>query len=358
MSTILEYKCPCCDGKIEFDSTLQQMKCPYCDNTFEVETLKEFDEELNSAQPDEMNWEVEQGENWSGDGLKLYVCDACGGEIAAEETTGASSCPYCDNPIVIKGSFAGGLKPDFVIPFKLDKNAAMNALSEHLKGKKLLPKVFKQQNRIEDIKGLYVPFWMFDADADAQIRYRATKIRSWSSGNSDYTETSYYAVIRKGNLSFETVPVDGSAKMDNDLMESIEPFDFSGAVNFQTAYLSGYLADKYDVSAEECQPRANERIKYSTEQAFKATTGQYTTVETQSCNVQLHNGKTRYGLLPVWVLTTNWNGNKYTFAMNGQTGKFVGNLPVDKGIYWKYFLGIGAAAAAIAYGIMFLIHLL
>ena len=358
MSTILEYKCPCCDGKIEFDSTLQQMKCPYCDNTFEVETLREFDEELNSAQPDDMSWEVEQGENWSGDGLKLYVCDSCGGEIAAEETTGASTCPYCDNPVVIKGSFAGGLKPDFVIPFKLDKNAAMNALNEHLKGKKLLPKVFKQQNRIEEIKGLYVPFWMFDADADAQMRYRATKIRSWSSGNKDFTETSYYAVIRKGNLSFETVPVDGSKKMDNDLMESIEPFDFSGAVNFQTAYLSGYLADKYDVSAEECQPRANERIKFSTEQAFRATTGQYTTVETQSCNVQLHNGKTRYGLLPVWVLTTNWNGNKYTFAMNGQTGKFVGNLPVDKGIYWKYFFGIGAVAAAVAYGIMFLIHLL
>lgn len=361
MATLLEYKCPCCNGKLEFDSTLQQMKCPYCDNTIEVEALKELDAELSAEQPDSMPWQTDAGGEWGAgeaDGLKVYVCESCGGEIAADETTGASTCPYCDSPVVMKGNFAGSLRPDCLIPFKLSKEQAVAALNEHLKGKKLLPKVFKQQNHIEEIKALYVPFWLFDAKATASMRYKGEKIRTWSSGNKSYTETSHFALIRKGSIKFETVPVDGSTKVDNDLMESIEPFDFRQAQDFQTAYLSGYLADKYDVSDEQCVERANERIRYSTEQKFEETTRDFVGVTKQSGSIQLSEGKTRYALCPVWLLTTKWNGETFTFAMNGQTGKFVGNLPTDKGIFWKYFFGIGAVTAVLAYAVMFLIHLL
>ena len=351
MAVIQEYKCPCCGGAVEFNSSTQNMKCPYCDSEFDIETLKSYDEQLNNAQLDEMNWDTQAGSEWENgetDNLKTYTCKSCGGEIVGDDTTAATACPYCGNPVVLMGQFSGDLKPDYVIPFKLDKNVAKAALANHCKGKVLLPKIFKDQNHIDEIKGVYVPFWLFDADVHANLRYKATKVRRWSDSNYNYTETSHFSVFRGGNIGFERVPVDGSSKMPDDLMESIEPYDFKDAVDFQTAYLAGYLADKYDVDAQQSITRANERIKRSTEESFASTVKGYTSVVPEFSNIRLSNSKAKYALYPVWLLNTTYKGQNYLFAMNGQTGKFVGDLPMDKGLFKKYLFTItGAVAAAI-----------
>ena len=361
MSVIQEYKCPCCDGAIEFDSNLQKMKCPYCDTEFDVETLISYDKELKNEPKEKMEWDSSVGGEWTDgeeDGLKVYVCNSCGGEIVGDETTAATSCPFCGNPVVMMGQLSGSLKPDYVIPFKLDKKAAVEALKRHYKGKWLLPKTFKDENHIDEIKGVYVPFWLFDADADANIRYKATRITMWSDGNYRYTRTSFYSVTRAGEIGFDLIPVDGSSKIDDTLMESIEPFNFDDAVDFQTAYLAGYLADKYDVDAEQSVNRANERIKHSTEEAFARTVVGYNTVLPVSTGIELKNGKKKYALYPVWLLNTTWNGKKYMFAMNGQTGKLAGDLPMDKGAFTRWFMGIAAAVGAAAFGISYLVHIL
>jgi DNA-directed RNA polymerase subunit RPC12/RpoP len=359
MQTLQEYKCPCCGGAIAFDSGIQKMKCPYCDTEFDMETLASYDDGLNGKQ-DNMNWETSAGGEWQEgetDGLRSYVCKSCGGEIVGDENTAATACPFCGNPVVMMGQLSGELKPDFVIPFKLDKKAAKAGLQKHLTGKRLLPKIFKDQNHIDEIKGIYVPFWLFDTEADAQVRYRATKVRTWSDSDYDYTETSHFLARRGGSIAFENVPVDGSSKMADDLMESIEPYNFADAVDFQTAYLAGYFADKYDVTAEQSVERANERVKRSTEEAFASTVQGYATVTTESSNIELHGGKAKYALYPVWLLNTTWNGNKYTFAMNGQTGKFVGDLPVDKAAARKWTLGLTAVCSVAAYAVIWLLHI-
>ncbi|MBQ3094092.1 MAG: hypothetical protein IJC52_02875 [Clostridia bacterium] len=361
MATLQEYKCPCCGGAIEFNSASQKMKCPYCDTECEMETLAAYDNDLQNAGEDNMTWETAAGSEWQEgetEGLRVYQCQSCGGEIVGDETLAATSCPYCDNPVVMKGQFAGALKPDYVIPFKLDKKAAIAALKNHYEGKRLLPKVFKDQNHIEEVKGVYVPFWLFDADADAHIRYKASRVRSWSDSNYNYTETSYFAVTRGGQIGFERVPVDGSSKIEDALMESIEPFDFSQAVDFQTAYLAGYLADKYDVDAEQSIERANDRIRKSTEQAFANTVQGYTSVIPESTNVSLANGVAKYALYPVWLLTTKRNGQLFTFAMNGQTGKLVGDLPLDKAAYKKWLFGLAGGIAAAVFAASYLLWLL
>ena len=356
--TLLEYKCPCCGGAIEFDAKLQKLKCPYCDTEFETETLKHYDDELKQDAPESMEWESLGGGEWKdgeADGLRSYICNSCGGEIVTDDTTAATACPYCGNPVVMAGNLSGSLRPDYVIPFKLDKKAAKEALKNHYKGKILMPKAFRDENRIDEIKGVYVPFWLFDADSDASIRYRATRLRHWRSGDYAYTETSHFALIRAGEISFERVPVDGSSKMADDLMESIEPFDFSEAVDFQTAYLAGYLADKYDVTAENSIERANDRIRTSTEQTFRTTTVGYTSVIPEHSSIKLNNGKAKYALYPVWILNTVWNGKPYVFAMNGQTGKFVGDLPLDKGAFVKWLIGLGLGISAVAFGLLTLL---
>ena len=361
MAALQEYKCPCCGGAIEFNSTLQKMKCPYCDTEFEMETLAAYDETLKNQSASEMNWETIAGNQWQDgetDGLCTYVCKSCGGEIVGDENTAATSCPYCDNPVVLTGRLSGSLKPDLVIPFKLDKKAAKAALKKHYSGKRLLPKVFRDENHIDEIKGIYVPFWLFDAGAEAQIRYKATRVRSWSDADYNYTETSFFAVTRGGTIDFADVPVDGSTKMADDLLESIEPFDLSEAVDFQTAYLAGYLADKYDVDAEQSIQRANERIRKSTEDAFAATVQGFVTVTPEATGIRLENGTVTYALLPVWILNTNWNGQKYTFAMNGQTGKLVGDLPVDKAAYKKWLFGLTGLIGAACFALSWLLWLL
>lgn len=361
MAGIQEYKCPCCGGAIAFDSTVQKMKCPYCDTEFEMETLAGYDSALKEDQPDEMEWEFPGGgsrqENGA-DGLCVYVCKSCGGEIACDENTAAASCLYCGNPVVLTGRLAGGLKPDAVIPFKLDKKAAKAALMAHCEGKRLLPKVFRDENHIDEVRGVYVPFWLFDATAKANMRYRATKLRMWSDDKYDYTETSYFSVSRGGHLKFEKVPADGSTKMPDDVMESLEPYDYSAMTDFQTAYLAGYLADKYDVDEKECEKRVNARIKKSAQEAFDATVKGYAAVTKEAGNIRLKNAKVRYALLPVWLLNTSWNGENYLFAMNGQTGKMVGDLPLDKGAYKRWLFGLTGAIGAALFAALYLIWLL
>lgn len=361
MAAIQEYKCLCCGGAIAFDSTIQRMKCPYCDTEYKMETLADYDSELRNEQADDMSWETRTGDEWSAneaDGLRSYICKSCGGEIVGDENTAATSCPFCGNPVVMMDQFSGSLRPDYVIPFQFDKRAAKEALKKHYMGKRLLPKVFKDENHIDEVKGVYVPFWLFDARADADVRYKASKVRSWSDSQYNYMETSYYAVCRSGSLEFENVPVDGSKKMADDLMESLEPFDFSKAVDFQTAYLAGYLADKYDVNAEQSAERANERIRKSTESAIAATVKGYTTVIKESDSIRLNNSKVKYVLCPIWILNTTWNGQKYLFAMNGQSGKMVGELPLDKGAYKKWLFGLTGVVGAAIYAILFLISIL
>ena len=367
MAVNLDYKCPACGGALEFDSATQKMKCPYCDSVFDVAELQQKDVVLDTQEgdappaempaEDEFNWNADNNESWAENNMSVFVCKSCGGEIVADENTAATSCPYCGNPTVLSGRLSGVLKPNFVIPFKLSKEQAKAKLKEYTAKKRFAPKTFSSENRLEEIKGLYVPFWLFDSNINANVQYEGTKVRTWRDSKYEYTETSFYDIYRRGNMSFLNIPVDGSSKMPDDLMESIEPFNFNEAVDFQTAYLAGYLADKYDVTMEDSIPRANERIKHSAEDTLRETVHGYSTVSPRFSSVQLINGVSKYALYPVWILNTDYKGEKYTFAMNGQTGKFVGNLPVDKGKLFALFAGVFAGTSALVYLICMLLGL-
>lgn len=345
---LLSYKCPCCGAPLTYNSANENMTCNSCGNSFSVETLEKFDQSIQDNS--DYSWgEYEKqsfDENESKD-IRTYICESCGGEIITDATTSATRCPYCDNVQIISGQLSGAFKPDLVIPFKLSKEDAQREYENFCTNKKLLPDLFKKKSRVESITGVYVPFWLFGGGAQADVSYHGTRVAVWSDREYQYTETSHYSILRKGDLKFSQIPVDGSEKIENRFMEAIEPFDLSQARDFSTAYLSGYLADKYDVDAEECKPRANERVKNSTEEIFRETVGTYATLTTEHSNVRIQDGDMKYALLPVWLLTTRYEDKVYTFAMNGQTGKFVGELPVDKKKALTYFLAITAIADAI-----------
>ncbi|MBE7050166.1 MAG: hypothetical protein E7394_05265 [Ruminococcaceae bacterium] len=341
MDAIKNYKCPCCTAPLVFDPQSQNLSCDSCDNKFPLDTIMQMDESTReSGGESKFDWEQYEPRNYEDENtlsLADYSCPSCGAEVSGDDTLGATVCPYCGNSTIVKRQFENSLRPDFIIPFKIDKKQSVKIFEDDFKNAPFLPDAFKDKNKIEEMAGVYVPFWMFDCDCDAAITYNAEMVTAWSDANYNYTKTDYYKLFRSGHIGFENIPVDGSKKTDDTYMEAIEPYNYDDAVNFSGAYLSGYLADKYDVTAQESVKRANERVKNSATDAFADTTGRYSTVFPETSKVGFSNGKIRYSLLPVWMLNIRYMDKMYKFMVNGQTGKVVGEYPVDKGKKWKYF---------------------
>ena len=335
--SMIVYKCPCCGADIQFEAGTDHLTCMYCDNTYEIDTLVNYEKGLSQQKPENFSWKDYDNNSGNGDWqegelnrLHSFKCAHCGGEIIGDTSTMASTCPYCDNPVVINETVDGVMRPDFIIPFKKGRKAVDTAYKKFISKKVLLPKSFKTEHHIQSIKGIYVPFWLFDADSSGDGHFRATKVKHWSDSEYYYTKTEHYSVVRTADMSFEKVPVDGSVKMDDTLMESLEPFNYDMAVDFNTAYLAGYFADRYDVDVTHSIGRANDRIRNSTEEMLRSTIKGYSTVVTESVNVQIQEGDIHYALMPVWIANTEYRGKNYMFAMNGQSGKVVGTLPIDK----------------------------
>lgn len=342
--SVLEYKCPCCNAGLTFGEEAQKMTCEYCDNTFELDAVKAYNDTVIQESADAFNWDDGQhNASWSAEeqeSVFVFTCPSCGGEILTDENTAATFCPYCDNPTVMPGRLSGGLKPDAVIPFKVTKDDAKTAFQKLCKGKPLLPKMFTQEHRIERITGVYVPFWLYDCDSALDGRYNATRVHHWSDSRYNYTRTEHFLLTRNASASFTNIPMDGSSKMDNTIMESIEPFDYTQMVDFDTAYLSGFLADKYDVESHTGQERIQQRVGKTMDDYLQNTFLGYATVVPASRNLRVSHSKAKYVLLPVWMLTTRYRDKLYTFAMNGQTGKMTGNFPVCPKRSALWFSGI------------------
>ena len=372
-SMVTNYKCPACTGPLHFVGDSGRLECEYCGSSFSVEEIEaqqaqaeqqaqsafQQNEQAQAAAAQDLpeGWDTSDlGGQWGAEaeGMRAYNCPSCGAELICDETTAATSCPYCGNPTIVPGQLGGTLKPDYVLPFKLDKAAAVAALKKHYQGKRFLPRSFTAGNHIEEVKGVYVPFWLFDGRAYADAGYEATRSHSRRQGDYQITSTEHFSIHRSGSVDFEKVPVDGSSKMPDDLMDSIEPYDYSELKPFSTAYLPGYLADKYDVTAEQSSDRADQRCSASVLDLLRGTVQGYETVIPVHEEVRLQRGKVHYALMPVWLLSTKWSGKNFLFAMNGQTGKLVGDLPVDKGRFWATFAMIAAPIAAVIAAVLFL----
>ena len=347
---ILEYECPCCGAALVFGADTQKMTCQYCDNTFDLDTVKAFEESKNPQTLPQEHWESSESSQWSQgeqEDVVTYTCQSCGGELITDQQTAATFCPYCGNPTVLPGRLSGGVKPDAVIPFQTSKEDAQKAFLELCKGKPLLPKDFTAKHRLEKITGIYVPFWLYECESGFDGRYKATRLHHWSDSEYNYTRTEHYLLTRSAQAGFINIPMDGSSKMDDAIMESIEPFDFSKLTDFDTAYLSGYFADKYDVASETGHERVRQRVSATMDDQISPTLITYSTAIPTSKQITVTHGKAKYVLLPVWMLYTKYEGKDYLFAMNGQTGKMTGTFPICAKRSWVWFGGIAGAAAVV-----------
>ena len=334
-STSVDHKCPNCSAKLNFNIELQKWKCDYCDSQF---TLEELQKRLNNAATSKKNDDndlVVDDDNT----YVQYNCPDCGAEIIADEQTSATFCIYCGNTAILKNKLAGKFKPDYIIPFKKTEEDARNAFKTISKGKPFTPKSFISNANIEKIRGVYIPFWLYDIWLKGTVKISATKVTSWSSGNTHYTKTDYYDVERAGDMKFKRIPVDGSSRFDDALMNTIEPFNYNDLKEYNHAYLSGFVAEKYDIDKYVLFKEARNRTLATGEQVFLDTCKGYSSKIVKSKYLFPQTENCEYVLLPVYMVNVKYEGKYYTFAMNGQTGEFVGNVPISKGkVFIKTFI--------------------
>ena len=322
MSNTLDHKCPNCNAVLKFNPHGQNWKCEYCKGEFNLDQItsniekkgKKLEENITNIKQD----------------IDEYSCPNCGATIVADPNVSTTSCVYCRNTTILKSKLQGEFSPDYVIPFKFTKEDAINAFKKLGKGKILMPKAFNMKKNINEISGIYIPFWIYDYSCDGVIEADCKKITTWRSGNYRYTKTDTYLVTRGGKMDFENIPVDGSKRFPNDIMNSVEPFDYKDLKEFSYSYLSGFLSEKYDVTKEEANNEAILRAKNTFISEMKNDITGYNTVIHTKDNINLLNKEINYVLLPVWMLNIKYKDKIHTFAMNGQTGKMVGNIPIDK----------------------------
>ena len=343
--TIVQYKCPNCSAPLQWGAEKQIFCCEYCDSEFTKEQLKLAFPDIENMSLEQTEEEKKQTDEFS-DGTSLFICESCGAEIIADENTAATFCYYCHNPTILKGRLSGEYKPSHVIPFAVTREKAVKLFKDWCSKRWFLPKDFKSEQQLEKMAGVYIPFWLADCKTDAKIEAVGRRIRTWQSGDMQYTNTREYLVKRSAVVDYVKVPADGSSKAEDALMEAIEPFDYKKLEPFSMSYLSGYLAEKYDIKNTDVLPRIRDRVVRDSESLLMQSIN-YSSVSLRNKDIKLIKTDWHYTLLPVWFMTYKHGGKSYYFSINGQTGKLAGTPPFDtkKGVLVS--LGAGFAVALI-----------
>lgn len=342
------YRCPNCSAELKFNPDKQLFCCDYCRGEFTPQQVNQMVQQISEAEQDQQRKieeelkenekrnqenkspEQQMKEDEFSENTRLYQCPSCGAEIVSDMNTAASFCYYCHNPVILKGRIEGKYRPSKVLPFAFGREKAVEYFNQWAKKKKFAPNDLVSDKQIEKMTGLYVPFWVADAITHSRLDATGENVRTWRSGNYEYTQTKYYKVVRDMNVEYDGVPADGSKKIEDDLMEAIEPFDYSKTKDFDMAYLSGFLADKWDVEKESIYPRIHQRMFENNRAALDSSCG-YDRMKGKHFTEDVRKLRWNYMLLPVWFMTFHYKDKIWEYAINGQTGKISGELPIDPG---------------------------
>ncbi|GGA42260.1 TFIIB-type zinc ribbon-containing protein [Paenibacillus physcomitrellae] len=326
---VIEYKCPNCGSGMVFDSATGKLSCPSCGRQDNIEQLQDPLTQTVFTEEDQ---------------AQEYHCTSCGAVIITDADTSATTCSFCGSAVVLGDRLTGDLAPALVIPFSISKEEAMKAFKKWCKNGLLTPNGFMTADRVKSITGIYVPFWLYELHNNVEVQGHATRVRTYTRGDYQITETQHFEVYRRLKLNYKRVPVDASKKLNDELMDKLEPFPYGEMKDFKTPYLAGFIAEKYSFDDGELLPRAKGKIRGYIESAISSSVSGYTTVNYTNKNIDTSLKQSDYALLPVWMVYYDFNKQQHTFAMNGQTGKVVGKPPISKAKVTAWFAGVSCVS--------------
>lgn len=348
----MEYKCPNCGGELHFDPHIHKLKCDFCGNTYEISQFE--DHPVHSDHPEAVPGEAGQPEQSAADAgfekatddsteikedLVVYSCPHCGAEVVTDKNTVATSCVFCHTPMVIEEKAEGKFRPQKVIPFEIDKKQIEQLYEDYIKDKPFYPKEYSKANVIEKIQAIYLPFWLFDLHMKGHLQATGEHTHTFYAGDWIVTNHDVFAISRAGTQSYFRIPVIASSKTPKDAMDSLEPYDYSKLQDYNPGYLPGFLAQRYDLDDKRVREFSRKRAENSFNQAMTSTIGAYEGLRLTGGDMAPVSVSAQYALMPVYMLFMDYDADEdKLIAINGQTGKVVGNVPVDKHKRNRYFL--------------------
>ena len=338
---VITYKCPNCGGDLTFDPASGKYKCEYCLSSFTQEEAEKANpkaaealngeddaagaQEASDAQKESSTEETEQGE------AVVYTCPNCGAEIVTDATTAATYCFYCHTPVVLSGRLSGEYMPDFVLPFKISKEQAIEKFLSFARKKRFIPKDFFEKNQVQKMTGVYFPYWIYGGDFETDYMARGRKVRVWQTGDVEYKETSIYDVRREGEVRVDGLSRNALNKADRDLIECVQPYRLEEMQPFSMGYLSGFQAEKRDIEQAQIAPELKKELEMMARGAMRNEANEYLSLEQEKMKLSPKREDWRYVLFPVWTLTyPGKDGKVYYYAMNGQTGTINGDFPFER----------------------------
>ena len=340
------YRCPNCHGALEYNPISDEMECAHCGSGFTMQEMEagkqkaydyvtEIDASAATREKDmvsESSLENDEEEYSFYDSkermqFKIYTCTSCGAELAVSDTEVSTYCAYCGQPTIVYSRVSEELKPDYIIPFKITREQAIEQIRKKIKRGMLLPKSVKHFE-VEKVRGIYIPYFLFDVyyrNNQKLYIHESTK----QNGKSGIMLNGYWFT---GECEFEKLCCDASSYVSDELSQCLEPFDYKELTAFNAAYLSGFYAERNNVSEKDLmnivQKRCGEMYDARVDQELHAITSYTRDVRITHPKCRVLN--TDYVLLPVWFLTFRYRNQPYTIVMNGQSGKVIGTAPFDR----------------------------
>lgn len=331
---VIQYKCPGCGADMVFNSKTGTLYCESCGHSeeiegYEAEDFREFEEHFHTS-------------TFGDNEINQYQCNNCGAILITDKDTTATTCSFCGSPVILGDRLSGALAPSKVIPFSISKSEAEAAFKKWCHHGFLMPKGFKQADRIKSLTGMYVPFWLYDLQGQCEAFAHCTRVHTYDEGDSIVTKTSHFNVYRKADLRYNNVPADASEKMPDNLMDKLEPFNYNDIKEFNTPYLAGFISEKYNYTDKEMFPRIQQRVMNYMDNYILNSIKGYSAKSIVNRDYNTRQIKAEYVLFPVWVVYYDYGSSEYIFAMNGQTGKITGKPPISTGKICGSIIGITA----------------
>lgn len=352
------YKCPNCNGALEYDPITDEMQCSHCGGSYtmqEIEAASQKQTSFYEQQASHNSWgsnvssqpweSTASSQSWgsveptasikeSDDYIeenniyaepemmecKIYTCTSCGAELAVNDMEVSTYCAYCGQPTIVYSRVSQEQKPRYILPFKISREQALGRIRERFGKGFLVPKEIKNFE-LEKLSGIYVPYFLFDA------YYYDNQRVTYSEGAGDKKKTRF--VDFEAECEFKKISCDASKKLNDESTQRLEPFMLDDLRDFEPAYLSGFYADRYDLSARQLTNVVVRRCKELFDREMKRQVGHENAAILKSKpKHEIRNSE--YALLPVWFMTFRYKNEPYTMLVNGQTGKVVGAVPCDK----------------------------
>jgi Zn finger protein HypA/HybF involved in hydrogenase expression len=323
------FKCRHCGGAISYSATEQQLTCPYCGGSQKLDaeevgrTAAEFEFTLETMERAQYGWGEERRE---------LVCEACGAAVAVAPDVLTSSCAFCGSNRVHARDVTGGmLRPTVLVPFTVDKDRLRGLVAEWLGRGWMHPPELRSVRALQELAGVYLPFWTFDADihADWKAEVGTARTHRYRQGGEWKTRTVIDWRWRSGRVH---VPIDdhlvaGTAHVSRVILGKVSPFNLNELVEYEPGYLAGWQAKAYDVQLQEAWKIGKEEMRSRAKSACYSDTGS-SHVRNFRMTADFADERWRYILLPVYLASYPFEERTFQVMVNGQTGQVVGQKPV------------------------------